>query len=130
MMENATRPTVLIVEDHEDSRTMYAEFLGLDFDIREAADGISALDVLRDVVPDVIITDLALPRMDGFELLQRIQGDDRLRDTAVIALSGYSSAEYEERARSLGAVAVLEKPCLPERLAEAVAGAASGRKNH
>ena len=48
---------------------------------------------MRDVLPDVIVTDLALPRMDGFELIARLRADERLRSIPVIALSGYSRAE-------------------------------------
>ena len=120
--------TILLVEDHADSRIMYAEFLRLNFHVVEAADGLSALEVMRQTRPDVVVTDLALPRMDGFELIERMRGDDRLRHVPVIALSGYSGAEHADRARQLGSDIVLTKPCLPETLADAVASAASRRK--
>ena len=120
--------TVLLVEDHVDSRAMYAEFLRLDFDVIEAGDGIAALELIAERSPDVVVTDLALPRMDGFELIERIRRDDRLRDVPVIALSGYSGSEHEARARQAGSDVVLLKPCLPETLAEAVASATIRRK--
>lgn len=130
-MTNApvSRSTVLLVEDHADSRLMYVEFLTDQFEVFEAADGVAALEVLAGNVPDVLVTDLALPRMDGFALIERVRTDPRLADMSIIALSGYSAGEHEQRARALGAERVLQKPCLPEELAEAVAGAASGRKN-
>ncbi len=74
--------TVLLVEDHVDSRVMYAEFLRLDFHVVEAGDGLAALELIEQARPDVVVTDLALPRMDGFELIARIRGDDRLRQRA------------------------------------------------
>jgi chemosensory pili system protein ChpA (sensor histidine kinase/response regulator) len=120
--------TVLLVEDHVDSRAMYAEFLRVDFRVVEAGDGVAALALMEQACPDVVVTDLALPRMDGFELIARIRGDDRLRNIPVIALSGYAGTEHEERARQAGSDLVLMKPCLPETLAEAVASAAIGRK--
>jgi len=120
--------TVLLVEDHVDSRAMYAEFLRIDFRVVEAGDGVAALALMEQACPDVVVTDLALPRMDGFELIARIRGDDRLRNIPVIALSGYAGTEHEERARQAGSDLVLMKPCLPETLAEAVASAAIGRK--
>ena len=123
----ATR-TVLLVEDHADSRAMYAEFLRLDFRVVEAGDGISALELMAETCPDVVVTDLALPRMDGFELIERIRGDERLRLIPVIALSGYSGTEHAERARQAGSDLVLVKPCLPETLAKAVASASIRRK--
>jgi CheY-like chemotaxis protein len=67
--------------------------------------------------------------MDGFELVQRMRADERLRDVPVIALSGFSGAEYELRARAAGSTIVLQKPCLPDDLARAVEFAASNRKD-
>lgn len=123
-------PTILLVEDHEDSRTMYAEFLRMTCHVMEAGDGVAAMEMMQQTRPDVVVTDLALPRMDGFELIERMRDDDRLRHVPVIALSGYSGAEHEDRARQAGSDLVLLKPCLPETLADAVASAASGRKDH
>ena len=121
--------TVLLVEDHVDSRAMYAEFLRLDFNVVEAGDGVAALELMQQACPDVVVTDLALPRMDGFALIKRIREDDRLRHVPVIALSGYSGIEHEDRARQAGSDLVLMKPCLPETLAKAVASATIRRKD-
>ncbi len=121
--------TVLLVEDHVDSRAMYAEFLRLEFDVVEAGDGVAALELMEHSCPDVIVTDLALPRMDGFELIERIRQDDRLRHVPVIALSGYSGPEHKGRALQAGSDQVLLKPCLPETLAEAVASVMIRRKD-
>ncbi|HEY0873430.1 MAG TPA: response regulator [Vicinamibacterales bacterium] len=123
------RTTVLLVEDHVDSRNMYAEFLRLQFDVLEAGDGMGALEAMQSARPDVVVTDLALPRMDGFELMARMKSDDRLRHVPVIALSGFSGAEHEERARQAGSSLVLVKPCLPDDLARAVEEAAKSRKD-
>ena len=132
-MSDVARPTgaprtVLLVEDHVDSRVMYAEFLRLEFHVVEAGDGVAALELMEATRPDVVVTDLALPRMDGFELIARMRGDDRLRNVPVIALSGYAGTEHEDRARQAGSDLVLMKPCLPETLAEAVASAAIRRE--
>jgi len=121
--------TILLVEDHADSRAMYAEFLRLDFQVVEAGDGVAALELMSQACPDVVVTDLALPRMDGFELIARMRGDDRLRHVPVISLSGYSGTEHSERALRAGSDLVLLKPCLPETLAEAVVSAANRRKD-
>lgn len=120
--------TVLLVEDHVDSREMYAEFLRTEFTVVEAGDGIGALELMRRSLPDVVVTDLALPKMDGFALVEQIRADARLCNVPVIALSGFSSEEHENRARAAGTDVVLRKPCLPDELAEAVVTAAKGRK--
>ena len=122
-------PTVLLVEDHVDSRQMYAEFLRPNFAVVEAGDGLVALQLMEQSRPDIVVTDLALPRMDGFELVARMRADARFRDVPVIALSGYSGAEYASRAREAGSDLVLQKPCLPDELARAVESAAKSRKD-
>ena len=121
--------TILLVEDHADSRAMYAEFLRLDFNVVEAADGIAAFELMEHTLPDIVVTDLALPRMDGFALIERMRDDDRFRLVPVIALSGYSGSDHEARALRAGSDLVLMKPCLPETLAKAVASAAIRRKD-
>jgi CheY-like chemotaxis protein len=121
--------TVLIVEDHEDSRQMYAEYLRVQFNVVEAGDGVGALQLMQQQPPDVVVTDLALPKMDGFELVERMRADERLRRVPVIALSGFSGIEYETRARQAGSNVVLRKPCLPDELAKAVESAARNRKD-
>ena len=111
-----SRPRVLLVEDHADTRLMYAEYLRPDYETSEAGDGVAALEALRGALPDVIVTDLSLPRMDGFELIARLRADERLREIPVIALSGYSGADVEARVLAAAPSAVIQKPCLPEKL--------------
>jgi CheY-like chemotaxis protein len=112
---------VLLVEDHLDTRQMYAEFLGIDFDVMTAADGEDALSMMRLHPPDVLVTDLSLPRMDGFELIARVRADPALRAIPVICLSGYGGHEHEQRALAAGCDRILQKPCMPDALAEVVA---------
>lgn len=128
MTSGASRTIVLLVEDHADSRQMYAEFLRLDFDVLEASDGIAAMEIAERETPDVVVTDLGLPRMDGAELLRRLRADDRLRDVVVIALSGYAASDASSTVSEGWFDAVLQKPCLPETLAAAIVAALSGRK--
>jgi CheY-like chemotaxis protein len=111
---------VLLVEDHLDTRQMYAEFLGIDFDVMTASDGEDALSMMRLHPPDVLVTDLSLPRMDGFELIARVRADPVLRAIPVICLSGYGGHEHEERALAAGCDRILQKPCMPDALAEVV----------
>ena len=98
---------------------MYAEFLRDLFDVCQAADGEEALASMRTQTPDLVITDLSLPQLDGFELLKRMRSDNALSKVPVICLSGYSDDAHERRALDAGADRVLQKPCLPDRLAHA-----------
>lgn len=115
-----SRPLILLVEDHADTRLMYMEFLGPDYEISAVGDGLAALDSIEARRPDVIVTDLALPRMDGFELIGRVRGDQRFAGIPIIALSGYSGAEHDQRVMQVRPVTVLQKPCLPETLVDEV----------
>lgn len=111
-------PLVLLVEDHPDTRVMYAEFLSDAFEVLQAGDGAQALAVMRTRVPDLVITDLSLPVVDGFELLVRMRSDLALSGVPVICLSGYGGHAHEQRAHAAGCDRVLQKPCLPDTLAE------------
>lgn len=123
---------VLLVEDHVDTRQMYAEFLGIEFEVLAAADGVQALSMMRAHAPDLIVTDLSLPGMDGFELIARVRNDPSLRSIPIICLSGYGGTEHEERARAAGCDRILQKPCMPDELAaivsDEIAHAAKRRK--
>jgi CheY-like chemotaxis protein len=119
-------PLVLLVEDHTDTRQMYAEFLRATFDIVEAADGRQALELARARPPAVVVTDLSLPGMDGFELIAHIRVDPAMRRVPVVCLSGFGGESHEERARAAGCDRILQKPCLPDRLADAIGEVLTG----
>jgi CheY-like chemotaxis protein len=112
--------TLLLVEDHSDTRLMYAEYLADRYEIIEASDAEGALETMRSRAPDLVVTDLSLPRMDGFELVLHMRQDAALSLVPVICLSGYSSDVLEKRAREVKCDRVLQKPCLPEALATVV----------
>jgi CheY-like chemotaxis protein len=97
---------------------MYAACLDVSrLDIVQAHDGLQALDQARALQPDLIVTDLAIPGIDGFELCRRLQADVRTREIPLIAITGqYVTPRDVERARRLGCGQVLLKPCLPDRL--------------
>jgi len=124
---------VLLVEDHADTRQMYAEFLGAHFEVITAVDGEDALKTLRIHVPDVIVTDLSLPGMDGFELIAKVRADLMFQSIPIICLSGYGGYEHEDRARAAGCDRLLQKPCMPDELAaivsDVIAHPATRRKN-
>ena len=112
------RHLLLIVEDHADTRQMYAEFLGASYDVEEAANAEQALAAMRRQVPSLVITDFSLPGIDGFELIRRMRSEQATREVPVICLSGYGGSGHEQRAQAIGCDRVLEKPCLPDTLAQ------------
>jgi len=114
-------PRVLLVEDHQDTRQMYAEFLGIGFEVVTAADGEQALELMRSHLPDILVTDLSLPGIDGFELIARVRADVSFPAIPIVCLSGYGGHAHEQRARAAGCDRILQKPCMPDKLAEIVA---------
>jgi CheY-like chemotaxis protein len=112
-MPNGDAPLVLLVEDDRDTREMYSEYLSYSgLRVTEAPSGRSALERVRDERPDVVVTDLAMPGMDGLELSRRLRAEDPTRDVPIIAVTGNPT----ERAREAGCDVMLEKPCTPDQL--------------
>jgi CheY-like chemotaxis protein len=99
---------------------MYVEYLSGTFEVIAAGDGHEALAQARKHRPDAVVTDLSLPGIDGFELVTRLRRDPVTSDAAVVCLSGFSGRVHEERARDAGVDRVVEKPCLPDALVQAI----------
>lgn len=119
--DSTAQPLILLVEDHVDTRQMYAEFFGEQYTVLQAGDGAQAFDMMRARRPDIVITDLSLPGMDGFELVARMRSDPELATIPIICLSGYGGHAHEVRAREAGCNRILQKPCMPDELAQAAA---------
>jgi two-component system, cell cycle response regulator DivK len=111
------RQLVLVVEDYQDAREMYAAYLQFSgFDVAEAGNGIEAVDKTIELLPDIVLMDLALPRMDGWEATRRLKSDPRTRHIPVVALTGHALAGHAEGAREAGCDSFVTKPCLPDAL--------------
>ena len=125
-------PIVLLVEDDRDGRRMYADWLtNAGFRVDQAHNGLQALERAFDSRPHVVVTDLNIPGIDGFELTRRLRQDSRTRDVPVIAVTGYAAfASDPGRARRAGCDAVLPKPCSPEDLETAIRDLIRERSNH
>jgi two-component system cell cycle response regulator DivK len=117
MTSKDQRPRVLLVDDYPDAREMYAEYLQFSgFDVVEAANGMEALQRALDAAPDIILMDLSLPVMDGWEATRRLKSDERTAPIPVVALTGHALAGISEGAKKAGCDAFVTKPCLPEDL--------------
>jgi two-component system, cell cycle response regulator DivK len=123
----AEAPLVLLVDDVADNRTVYAMWLtAVGFRIVEAANGQEALEAVVRLRPDVVVMDLSLPQMDGWEATRRIKAAPETRALPVIALTGYALADHAQRAREAGCDLVITKPCLPEDLEKILRGTLEG----
>lgn len=111
------RPCVLLVDDYEDAREMYGEYLEISgFDVVEAANGLEALQRAVDTRPDIILMDLSLPLMDGWEATRRLKADGRTAAIPVVGLTGQAHSGSSESARAAGCDGFVIKPCLPDDL--------------
>jgi len=111
-----SRPTLLIVEDNAEVRTYLRNQLSDAYCIQEATDGEEALDRAQDESPDLILSDVMMPEMDGMELCRRIKSDDALRDVPILLLTAKAGEEAEIEGLSAGADAYVEKPFSMETL--------------
>jgi CheY-like chemotaxis protein len=110
-------PLVLIVDDVDHGREICAEYLEFrGFRVATAADGQEALDKAFALIPDVILMDLSLPVIDGWEATRQLKKDERTREIPVIALTAHALASAHDRAMAAGCDSVVTKPCLPRDL--------------
>lgn len=115
------RPTALIVEDDRHTREGYSHYLSIcGVNTVEAEDGLHGLARATSILPDVISTDLSLPRMNGIELCRSLKQEERTRHIPVIVLTGSTSENEVEAARKAGCILVLMKPCAPSKLLEEI----------
>jgi two-component system, cell cycle response regulator DivK len=112
-----SRPLILIVEDQADLRTLYAHQLALSgFDVIEAGNGADAITHTTSRGPDVILMDLSLPVIDGWEATRRLKNDQRTAHIPVVALTAHDGAGELQRATMAGCDWFVPKPCPPDAL--------------
>ena len=114
---NRTRPYVLVIEDEPPLRELILVTLGTTFDCREAVDAESALAMLHETVPDLVLVDVMLPGKSGLDVLAEMREDPELRAVPVIVLSAWQAPEDVERAIAAGADRFLAKPFRVDELA-------------
>jgi two-component system cell cycle response regulator DivK len=117
MAETSQAPLVLVVDDMEDGREICAEYLAFrKYRVATAADGFEALAKAAELLPDIILMDLSLPGIDGWEATRRLKGDDLTRHIPVVALTAHALRSAHDEAIEAGCHAVITKPVLPKDL--------------
>jgi two-component system, cell cycle response regulator DivK len=108
---------ILVVEDQEDNRRILRDMLtSADYEIMEAESGEEALAAAAKQRPDLILMDIQLPIMDGYEATRRIKADPTLTDVPVIAVTSYALSGDEKKARAAGCDDFVPKPYSPRQL--------------
>jgi two-component system cell cycle response regulator DivK len=116
-MTDQKSPLILVVDDYQDAREMYAEYLQFSgFRVAEARNGNEAVSQAFELKPDLILMDLSLPGMDGWEATRVLKADDRTKHIPVVALTGHALAGASEGAKKAGCDSFVTKPCLPDDL--------------
>lgn len=108
---------MLVVEDDANALSGYIEFLtAAGFVAVGQPDGTAALAFASGTVPDVVVTDITMPGLDGFALAAALHADERLRAVPVIGITGRWNAEMQTKAISAGLSAMIAKPCVPSHV--------------
>ncbi len=108
---------ILYVEDHPAQRDIMAQMLELGgFEVDVASDGVEGVEKATTWLPDIILMDLRMPRMDGFEAIEKIRADERTANTPIIAISAWASGKHKKRALDAGANEHFTKPVDLNRL--------------
>lgn len=113
-----TRKTILICDDEPALRELIRASMDDGYVFAEASDGIVAIELARELEPDVVILDLMLPRLSGLEVLARLNADEQLRDVPVLVITAWN--ETREDVIAAGASEFVTKPFDPEELRAAV----------
>ncbi len=108
---------ILVVEDQEDNRQIIRDMLATtDYEITEAENGEQALAAIAKQRPDLILMDIQLPIMDGYEATRRIKADPALKSIPIIAVTSYALSGEEQKARAAGCDDYVPKPYSPRHL--------------
>jgi len=113
--------TVLIVDDAADAQSLYGEYLEFcGFRVITAVDGLQGMAMAQLHGPDIILMDLAIPRVNGWDAIRQIRSNPRTRHIPVVAVSAHATGDEPTLAREAGADVCLTKPCVPSQVARAI----------
>jgi two-component system cell cycle response regulator DivK len=108
---------VLVIEDQEDNRTILRDLLGsAGFEVLEARDGVEGVAAAAREQPDLILMDIQMPEMDGYEATRRIKADPATAAIPVIAVTSYALSGDEDKAKAAGCDGYVTKPFSPRAL--------------
>ena len=114
---------ILVVEDQEDNRQILRDLLqSADYEMIEAVDGAEALDAVAKRRPDLILMDIQLPILDGYETTRRLKANPFLKSIPIIAVTSYALSGDEKKARAAGCDDYVTKPYSPRQLLAKVKG--------
>lgn len=115
-------PRILLVDDYEDARVMYGHFLRMSgYQSIEAATGEEALELAHAHLPDLILLDMSLPGIDGWEVTAELKRDEKTKHIPIVALTAHALQAERQRTERAGCDGFLAKPCAPPDLLAEIA---------
>jgi two-component system cell cycle response regulator DivK len=112
---------ILIVDDYPDALDIWALYLrSMGYDVSTASDGAEAIAQAERIHPDLIVLDLELPRVSGYDAAKRLRTNSETQHIPLIAATGYSHAQHLNRARDAGFDEIVVKPCDPDALVDVI----------
>jgi CheY-like chemotaxis protein len=115
--DGRTKPIIIVADDDRDTRELYRACFDMSgYQTAEAANGEQALLMVKRLRPDVLLTDLVLPGIDGMTLTRLLKQDPFTAAVRVVLITGYASDNLEQRAAAAGIDRALLKPCLPKTM--------------
>jgi putative two-component system response regulator len=127
MADLGEQVVVLAVDDTPENLDVVKGALGGDYVIKAAINGMIALKIAQKIPPDLILLDIRMPGMDGFEVMSQLKANETTRGIPVICLTGESDSDVKERAHNMGAMGFVTKPIDGATLRQTVATALSER---
>jgi CheY-like chemotaxis protein len=124
------RPKLLLVDDCVSQRDLYQMVLDPEFNVITASRGLDAVALAAAERPDVVVLDVMMPGLDGWETCTRIKSHPGSADTPVLLLTGNTDADLAQHAIAVGAEAVISKPCSADRLLRMIRDAIDARPHH
>jgi CheY-like chemotaxis protein len=109
-MKGRTMKRVLVIEDDPVMREVVKELLREFYDVETADDGLAGVYAAHDCHPDLIILDLSMPRMGGWDVIEMLHGDERTIDIPIVVMTALTATGNRERAEEAGCAAFVEKP--------------------
>ena len=120
--------TILLVEDNTDNQIIYRRALEhFGYTVLEVWDGEEAIRVAHDQLPDLILMDISIPRIDGWEVTRRLRADERTKHIPIVALTAHALQADRARGHEIGFASYLTKPIEPRRVIEEIERVALGR---
>ena len=120
MNDKAQRPVVLAVDDTPENLDVVKGILSADYRIKAATNGEAALRIVAKQLPDIILLDIEMPRMDGYQFAAHVRNDARFKDVPIIMITSRSGEKHRAKAIEVGVNDYLSKPYQEQHLVDAI----------